>query len=89
VNTADFLGRLDTIPAAQPPGLALILELEHASRFDSPDQDQARLAALIERQEEIDRALCLLSGYTHDVQKVIERCLTCPPIPASTPPTGF
>lgn len=89
MNAADFLGCLDTIPAAQPPGLALILELEHASPFDSPDQDQARLAALIERQEEIDRALFLLSGYTHDVEQVIERCLKCPPIPASTPPAGF
>ena len=89
MTPADLLSRLDTIPAAQPPGLALVLELEQSVCFDDPEQEEAQLADLIERQGEIEEALCNLASYTNDAKQVIKRCLACPPIPSSTPPAGL
>jgi hypothetical protein len=89
MTPADLVTALDSSPAASPPGLALLVELEdvHVHSFEAAPAD--RLGELIGRQEEIEAAIRELNDYTDQVVKTVNRCLDLAPIPSSRRPLGF
>lgn len=84
---ADIVAVLDTLPAAKPPGLAIVLEAQHITRFEDAPADC--LAELMRRQDEISQAMTELEEYTNRIRSVAVRCTSLSPIPSSRPPLGF
>ena len=87
MTPAELLAHLDQVPAAQPPGLALLLELPDAGAIS--DLDGPGLAEVLDRQSEILQALDALRNYTDAVEKLVKRCSALSPVPGSRPPLGY
>lgn len=87
MTSIEIMAILDHLPAAQPPGLAILLELEQVERFEEADSEV--LAELVERQQEIVKAISDLQKYTDQVAEVIRRCLRLSPVAATHLPPGF
>ena len=88
MTPADLLAHLDQLPAANPPGLALLLEFEdRVERFEQADVET--LVELVGRQDEIAKAIADLEAYTSQVQEVTQRCSRLSPVAARHTPLGF
>ena len=88
MTPADLLAHLDQLPAASPPGLALLLEFEdRVERFEQADDET--LVELVGRQDEIAKAIADLEAYTSQVQELIQRCSRLSPVASTHPPIGF
>jgi len=87
MTPGDLVAILDRMPAADPPGLRILLDLDRVESFE--DAIGKQLADLIARQDEIEAAIELLEGYNNDVRQVIHRCSRITPIPSRRLVPGF
>ena len=87
MTPTDLIAILSKIPAARPPGLDLLLEIEGIESFEGaagPD-----LAHLIKRQAEIAEAVEDLQDYNRQAKSIVRQCSQLSPTQPSQVPPGF